>query len=98
MDKLFFESISLIGFAIIQLPELMVYLHQVTKEWLPSSNVAVTEEVREWRNANFTQNIQRIDDDNLRDVMQIIDNRIVKITTELKALAEKVDNIDTKIR
>ena len=81
----------------------MVYLHQVTKQWMYSSNVAVNQEsmrhgvfpMQEMRNENSTQNITRIDDDKLRDIMQITDNRFVEITAELKALAEKVYKIDS---
>ena len=81
----------------------MVYLHQVTKQWMYSSNVTVNQEsmrhgvfpMQEMRNENSTQNITRIDDDKLRDIMQITDNRFVEITAELKALAEKVYKIDS---
>ena len=51
--------------------------------------------MQEMRNENSTQNITRIDDDKLRDIMQITDNRFVEITAELKALAEKVYKIDS---
>ena len=72
----------------------MIHLYQMTRKWVLSNNVTVKQEVKkhdiisvqEMQNANFRQYNKYLDDDELRNlIIQIVDNKILDMTTDLKS-------------
>ena len=77
----------------------MVYLYQMKKNWMPSINVTADKKVSNQRvisvqsrkNENSAQNDKYLDDDKLRDIIQMVND----LKGDLRALAEKVGKIDS---
>ena len=72
----------------------MIHLYQMTRKWVLSNNVTVKQEVKkhdiisvqEMQNANCRQYNKYLDDDELRNlIIQIVDNKILDMTTDLKS-------------
>ena len=78
------------------------------KTWMPAISVSLNQQVstqdansvRLVKKKTPSQNIMNVDDDKLTNITQIMDDRILEMTkdlkNELKALAVKFDKLDSK--
>ena len=83
----------------------MEYLYKRKKTWMPSISVSLNQKVSTQdansvqlvRNKTTSQNVRNIDDEKLRYMIKTITlEMITDLKSELKALAEKFDKLDSK--
>ena len=96
-----------IGFALIQTPELMIYLYQMTKAWaskktcpLASTNAPADQadgyenvvSVQQARESDHSKN--RLNIHELKDIIQDMTKEIFVLTGEVNNLSKRVNKID----
>ena len=84
----------------------MVYFYQLTKTWMSSFEISSNRQVgtqkvvsvKEIKTKKALQDALTIDGDSLRNMIQILDNKMLELTTdlknELKELVKMVEKID----
>ena len=85
---------------------MMVYLYQLIKTWMSSFEISSNRQVgtqkvvsvKEIKTKKALQDALTIDGDSLRNMIQILDNKMLELTTdlknELKEVVKMVEKID----